>query len=210
ELQLLDGLLRRVHRDDRRRDDAVLESAELLGREHVVGATDASAQPRVRHAVIPEAGRRVDNTKVDPEVVQALVQQAGQHRRRPVEDVLAGRPPEGLLAYPAPPPLGQGHPERAGDAVASDRQSLGRGVPTDALELLAHDGRILEPVAVGVDDRMVQARAKLPGVGRTVGEHGDLQASSIRCDDTRLPRSGHYWITDCSRITFYVSDSVAE
>src|SRR5256885_15857170 len=32
ELQLLDGLLRRVHRDDRRRDDAVLESAELIGR----------------------------------------------------------------------------------------------------------------------------------------------------------------------------------
>src|SRR3989441_12861915 len=72
ELQLLDGLLRRVHWDDRRRDDAVLESAGLICREHVVGATDRSAQPRVRHAVIPEAGRRVDNTKVDPEVVQAL------------------------------------------------------------------------------------------------------------------------------------------
>src|SRR3989441_5120232 len=76
ELQLLDGLLRRVHRDNRRGDDAVLEPAELVGREHVVGATDRTAQPRVRHAVIREAGRRVDDTEVDAEVVQTLVEEA--------------------------------------------------------------------------------------------------------------------------------------
>src|SRR2546430_9875515 len=36
-------------------------------REHVVGATDRTAQPRVLQAVIPEAGRRVDDTEVDAE-----------------------------------------------------------------------------------------------------------------------------------------------
>src|SRR2546430_8969626 len=79
------------------------------------------------------------------------------------------------LAHPTPPPLGQGHPERARDAVAGERQGLGRGVPTDAPEFLAHEGRVLEPVAVGVDDRVAQAGAKLSGVGRIVGEHGNLQ-----------------------------------
>src|SRR2546430_7585508 len=40
------------------------------------------------------------------------------------------------LAHPTPPPLGQGHPERARDAVAGERQGLGRGVTTDAPEFL--------------------------------------------------------------------------
>src|SRR5439155_143438 len=82
---------------------------------------DRTAQPRVLQAVIPEAGRRVDDTEVDAEVVQTLVEEAREHRRRPVEDVLTRRPPEGLLAHPTPPPLGQGHPERARDAVAGER-----------------------------------------------------------------------------------------
>src|SRR5439155_441846 len=81
-----------------------------------------TAQPRVLQAVIPEAGRRVDDTEVHAEVVQTLVEEAREHRRRPVEDVLTRRPPEGLLAYPTPPPLGQGHPERARDAVAGERR----------------------------------------------------------------------------------------
>jgi hypothetical protein len=47
ELDLLDGLLGRVHRDDRGRDDAVLEPAELVGGEDVIGAADGPPHPRV-------------------------------------------------------------------------------------------------------------------------------------------------------------------
>jgi hypothetical protein len=43
ELQLLDRFLGRIHRDDRRGDDAVAVRAELLGGEHVVGAAERTA-----------------------------------------------------------------------------------------------------------------------------------------------------------------------
>ena len=51
-------------------------------------------------------------------------------------------------------------------------QGLHRRVAADAAELLAHERRELGPVSVRVDDRMVQAGAKLAGLGVTVGEHG--------------------------------------
>src|SRR2546422_7258035 len=51
ELQLFDRLLRRVHRDDRGRDDAIGVRLELLGREHVVRAADGAAHPRVLQPV---------------------------------------------------------------------------------------------------------------------------------------------------------------
>jgi hypothetical protein len=43
EFHLLDRFLRRVHRDDCRRDDAIAEPAELVGGEDVVGAADGAA-----------------------------------------------------------------------------------------------------------------------------------------------------------------------
>ena len=76
------------------------ESAELLGGEHVVGAADGPAQPRVLHAVEAEPGRRIHHAEVDAELVQPLVHEPRQHGRGPVEHVLARRRPERLLARP--------------------------------------------------------------------------------------------------------------
>jgi hypothetical protein len=121
---------------------------------------------------ITEPGRRVDDAEVDAEVVQALVHQARKHGGRPVEHVLARRTPEGLLADPAPAPLGQRHLERVGDALAGEIVGFRRRLASDAPEFLAHDRAILDPVPVGVDDGVAQARVKLPGFRLTVGLHG--------------------------------------
>jgi hypothetical protein len=43
EFHLLDRLFGRVHRDDRRRNDAIAEPAELVGGEDVVSAADRAA-----------------------------------------------------------------------------------------------------------------------------------------------------------------------
>ena len=63
-------------------------------------------------------------------------------------------------------------PSELGMRCARQGQGLHRRVAADAAELLAHERRELGPVSVRVDDRMVQAGAKLAGLGVTVGEHG--------------------------------------
>ena len=129
ELDLLDRLLRRVHGDDGGGDDSILEPAELVGREHVVGAADGATLPGVLHAVIAKARRRVHDAEVDAEIVQALVHEARQHRGGPVEHVLARRAPERLLADPAPAALGQRHLEGVRDPLAGDVIGFDRRLP---------------------------------------------------------------------------------
>ncbi len=178
ELDLLDRFLGRVHGDDGGRDNAILEPAELVGREHVVGPADGPALPGVLHTVIAEPGRGVHDAKVDAEIVQALVHEARQHGRRPVEHVRARRTPKGLLAHPAPAALGQGELERVGNALAGDVVGFDRRVAPDAPEFLAHDRSVLEPVSIGVDDGVAQAGAELPGLRMTVGLHGRASQDS--------------------------------
>lgn len=65
-------------------------------------------------------------------------------------------------------------------ASASDR-----GVAADASKLLAHERVEFGPVSVGVDDRMVQAAAKRPGFGLSMGHHGHSSiARALPVDDT--------------------------
>ena len=178
-VQLLDRLRGRVHRDDRGRHDPVRVLAELVGGEHVVGAADRAAQPRVLHTMEREPGGRIHDAQVDAELVQPLVHEPWHHRGRAIEHVFARRGPERFLAHPAPAPLGERHLERVGDALGGGVEAFDRGRAADAAELLLHDGPVFDPVAVGVDDRVVEAGAKLSGLGRTVGEHGHPQARSI-------------------------------
>src|SRR5213083_3000913 len=84
-----------------------------------------------------------------------------------VAHVLARRRPERFHADALLRPLGHRHLERARHARAREVERLGRRVAADALELLAHDGAVLDPVAVGVDHRVGEAIAELPGFGLT-------------------------------------------
>ena len=51
--------------------------------------------------------------------------------------------------------------------------ALDGGLAADAAELLAHHRSVLEPVAVGVDDRMREPGVKGPGVEVAVVAHGE-------------------------------------
>jgi hypothetical protein len=147
--------------------------------------------------VIAEPGRRIDDAKVDAEIVQALVHQARKHGGRPVEHVLARRAPEGFLADPTMAALGQRHLERVGDALAGEIVGFRRRLAPDAPEFLAHDRAILDPMPIGVDHGVAQARVKLPGFRLTVGLHGRASQKSGLNDAMREivadPRNVRDW-----------------
>jgi len=157
ELQLLYGLLRGVHGHDRGRNDAIAVGPELLGGVHVVRAAERAAMLVRRKAIVAQPGRRVDHAEVESEVVEPLVEQPGHHGRGPIERVLRGQEPEGLLANPAAPPLGQRHVERH----HRRRRALGR-VPS------ARPGgqRLLTAASV------VDAGARLPVLRTRTGRSG--------------------------------------
>src|SRR5439155_10652621 len=64
-----------------------------------------------------------------------------------------------------------------GEALARHRQGLHRRVAAGATEFFGHDRRVLGPVAVRVDDRVLQTGVELPGLGLTAGEHVHLQGT---------------------------------
>src|SRR5262247_788904 len=68
--------------------------------------------------------------------------------------------------------LGHRHLERGGHSRRGGVESLHRGLAADAAKLLAHHRHVLDPVPVGVDHWMVQARAEGPGIHMAVGGHG--------------------------------------
>ncbi len=173
ELDLLDRFLGRVHGDDRGRDHPVLEAAELVRREDVVGAADGPPQPRVLHAVVAQPGGRIHHREVDAEIRQPLVEQPRQHGGGAVQHVLARRGPERFLADPAARALRHRHPERVGHPLARQRQPLHGGLAADLAERLAHHRAVLEPVPVGVDDRMGETGAERPGIRVAVVAHGE-------------------------------------
>src|SRR5262247_183533 len=85
----------------------------------------------------------------------------------------------GSIAVARSSTFSDGEPQKASMATRRRRRSgtdirsaLGtRSVAADAPELVAHDRPVLEPVAVGVDDRVLQARAELPRLSRSVDGH---------------------------------------
>src|SRR5205085_11909300 len=96
-IELLDRLLGSMHRDDRRRGHAVGEIAEILGRDDVVGAAGSPPSLAVADPRYPKAAGRVDDREVEPDLVEALVEEPRKHRGREVARVLRRMGPEGLL-----------------------------------------------------------------------------------------------------------------
>src|SRR5207248_1564575 len=89
-----------------------------------------------------------------------------------VARVLRGMRPERLLADPAAPALLDRHRQH-GAGAAADRLPAANGVvAADLAQLLGEHRAVFDPVAVGVDDRMVEARFDLRG--SEISAHGYL------------------------------------
>ena len=152
-----------MHRDDRRRGHAVGKGAEIFGGDDVVGAAGGAARLAVADARHAQTARRIDDCEIEPDLVEALIEESRKDRSREVARVLGGMRPERLLADTAAPPLLDRHRQHAARAAADRAPAAHRGLAADLAELLSEDGPVFDPVAVGVDNRMIEARFDLGG-----------------------------------------------
>ena len=166
ELQLFNRLLRGKHRHHRSRSQAVFQAGELIGRIHIKCATGCPP-----HLIIAQKRRkqraagRVDHPEVDAELIQALVQQLGQHCGRAVARILGRHPPPGRLEHP--PILaflfGESRPFLIAKLVGNLAIALGHTLSPDLVQIV-HGRRLkLDPVTVRVNDRMAQFGVNLLG-----------------------------------------------
>ena len=167
-LELVDGLVGRVHRDLGDREQPVGELGEHAGVEAVERAARAAAVALVVEVAEQEPEARVDHAEVDAELGQALVEQAGEHRGGAVDRELharrcptgpgrrAGRrAPRGVSAYQS----------TIGPKVPDVRRAIDSPSSAHALlhQLAGQGGEELDGVAVDVDHRVVELLADLGG-----------------------------------------------
>src|SRR2546425_411637 len=131
----------------------------------------------------PERG--VEQAEVDAEVVEPLVEEFRHHGGGPVERVARLAPPRGP-ERPLVQSLLAGHRVPAAlDVLALE--VLDERRPADLLQVVEEDRHWLEPVAVAVDDRVVELPPDLRGLGIFDVGHG-LASSGSRPDRARAGR----------------------
>ncbi len=124
-----------------------------------------------------------------PELVEALVEQPGEHRGGAVEGV-AGRhaPPAGAGRSPSVRRASTSRPRRhrrqSDERGRSRSASVSAGVVADEV---ADQREVLDEVAVGVDDRMVEPGPNRDGVHRPILPRGD---GSCRVERTERATGG--------------------
>src|SRR5262249_27677651 len=126
-----------------------------------MGADDGAPGRIVADTWHAQARRRIDDREIAAELVETLVEQARHHRARAVQRIAGLASPETRLGAPPAPPLGRRHAERGLRGLQRGVESIGSPVATHLSHPLAEDGIELDPVAVAVDDWMVQARPDL-------------------------------------------------
>ena len=160
EFQFFDRLVRGEHRHDRGRGQPVFQARKL-----VRGVRVECPTRRAPDFIVAQKRReqcpagRIDHPEVDAQFVQAFVQEFRQHGGRTVARV-AGRhaPPGGLQHASVAALVGRcrgpaGVAELVGDlGIACDHRGAG-----DLVQIVQGQGFEFYPVAVGVDDRMVEA-----------------------------------------------------
>ncbi|MYB38558.1 MAG: hypothetical protein F4Y26_14490 [Gammaproteobacteria bacterium] len=181
--ELGDGLVRRVHGNHSRRRDAVLERLEEFGLVGVECAARSEASFVVVHPRQAESHGGEQDAEVDAEFVETLVEQARHHGGGAVAGVLGGRAPEGLLGNVLAAALCRRHAEGTSHPLAVHLHRPHCGVAADLAHGRPHHGGVFEPVAVGVDDGMAQARSEFRCFA-----HG-LSPLVMRCHGTGVPRS---------------------
>ena len=197
-LELCKGLVRRVHGDHGGGGHAVCIRREQLRLVTVEGSACRDAGLVVRVAGHAEAGRRKEDREVDAELRQALVEELRHHGGGAITGVFRGCTPERLLGDVFRTALRDVHRQRTADACAPGAQSAHRRLAADPLHGLLHHRTELQPVAIGIDHRMPEARAQIGCLRHDLSPLRSPQSMRrSRCPRKCRPRDSHDSTTNC-------------
>src|SRR5262249_40101936 len=127
----------------------------------------------------PESRSRIEHGEVYPELVQPLIEQPRHQLGRAVESVAGRHRPECFLCAMRSLALGGRFLERPRAVVIESEEAVDRALAAVLFQLLADDWRELEPVAIGVDDWVLQSGANFSSVGTSIGRHLSASISVI-------------------------------
>src|SRR5208282_2991603 len=161
--------------DHRRRGQAVAEIAEVIGGDDVEAADHGAPGLVILDARYAEPRRRVDHAEIDPQLVEAVVEHARHHRGGAVAGVGRLAPPITLHSDAPAPPLGDGERQHVGDAAHMFEQPVARLVAGGLAHVLGEYRPIFDPMAVAVDNGVVQPGTDLLRVVFFVRAHALLR-----------------------------------
>ena len=180
ELELLDRLVRCVTRDGRGRRHAVAKLAEVVGGHDVERVAHGASRLVVGDAGDAEPGRGIDGREVDTQLLEPLVEEPREHPGRAVAGVSRRSRPEPFLADAAPSALVHGRRQVVFRRSLGREEGVGRLVAADLAHLLGEDRRKLDPVAVAVDDRVLELCMELGRAQMAVTAHVFLLRGGCR------------------------------
>jgi hypothetical protein len=161
EFELGNRFVRGVHRDDRRRRQPVAEAAEVIGRDDIIGADHGAAGRVVLDARQAQTGGRVNDDKIQAELVEAVVEQFRHHRGGAVEGVFRLACPERLLADALLAAFGDRHRQILAGRPHRPQKPVRGEIAADLAHLVAEHRIVFDPMPVAIDDRMVDFRPDL-------------------------------------------------
>ena len=169
-----------VHRDDRGRRHAVLQILEVLGRDDVVGTDNGAPCRVILDARQAQPGGRIDDREIGADLVEPLVEEMRHHRRRAVISVAGLASPEARHRHPAPAALLDAHQQRVAGHRHRGEEPVRRQITAHLAHLLTEHRIVLDPMAVAVDDRVIELGADLRRgeVGVTAHEFPPRRGSS--------------------------------
>ena len=168
-----------MHRNDRRRGQPIAELGEILGRHDVEAADDRPAGLRVGNARNAETGGRVDDAEIDAELVEPVIQHLRHHRGGAVARIGGLPSPIALHRGAARFALLYGLAQRIGDAALRGDEAVRPLVADHLAHALGEDRRVLDPVAVAIDDRVADLFAGFLGMIFVAGAHAVLPRGSL-------------------------------
>src|SRR5215470_17482962 len=163
ELQLLDGLVRGVHPDHRGRGEPVAEVLEVFVSDDVEAADYRAPGRVVGDARDAEPGGGIDDTEVDAELAEPVVEHPRHHGCRAVAGVGRLPAPEPLHGDALLRALLGGHAERIRPTPLRLQEAVGAEIARNLADLLRKDRGILDPVPVAVDDGVRETLADFFG-----------------------------------------------
>jgi hypothetical protein len=163
-LRLCDGLLWRHHGHHGHRGHAPGKGPEHVGVRAVNGAADGLTQLIHRHGHLYQAQSGIDQGKIDPEVIEPFIHQAGHHGSGAVQGI-------GRLPPPGRSPQARRQPFRRTERIPEAFLRFGgvepvhHGRAADLAQVVKKYRHGLQPMTIPVNDGMVQAGTHGGGLG---------------------------------------------